>query len=60
MQYLFQISQQSVSHIIPEVCQAIFEALKEGKHEDKKNVYFYTAKCFVHKIDVLEHSNENM
>jgi len=58
MQYLFQISQQTVSNIIPEVCQEAI--LEEGKHKGKKLcTYFYTANSFAHKIDGLKHSNKN-
>jgi len=55
MQYLFQISKQTCQ-IVPEVCEAIFEAPMENIQI--KNCVLYRANCFTHTIDVLEHWNK--
>ena len=52
LQYLFQISKRTISKIVPEVCQAIIEALMENIQV--KNYVLYRAHCFTHKIDGLE------
>jgi hypothetical protein len=53
MQYLFQISKQTLSQSVPEVCQVIAEARMDNMQV--KNWVLYIAHCFSHKIDGLEH-----
>jgi len=53
LQYLFQISKQTISQIVPEVCQAIAKALIENTQA--KNCVLYRAHDFAHKISGLEH-----
>jgi len=44
LQYLFQISKQTISEIVPEVCEAIVEALKENIQA--RNCVFVKSKPF--------------
>jgi hypothetical protein len=54
LQYIFQISKQAVSQTVPEVCQALAEALMDNI-QVKKNCVLLRAHCFAHKIDGLKH-----
>jgi len=56
LQYLFQISKQSISQIVPEVYQATVKALTENTQV--KNCVMYRAHGFAHKIDGLEQWNK--
>ena len=42
LQYLFRISKQSISSIIPEVCQALADVLKENIKVSTKIILFYS------------------
>ena len=52
LQYLFQISKQPISQIVPEVCQAIAKALIENTQV--KNCVLHRAHGFAHKINGVE------
>jgi hypothetical protein len=56
MQYLFQISKQTISQIVPEVCQAIAKALMENTQV--KKCVLYRAHSFAYKINGLENQNK--
>jgi hypothetical protein len=52
LQYILQISKQTITETVPELCQAIVEALMENMQLKLRIV---RSKLFSHKIDVLEH-----